>query len=99
MAVDKGHGDDARDAVGVIAVSTGDDLGHEMSARVEPDARLRLVVDLPFPAVDRPDWRDAVAARDEAGFDQVPGEVDQPVGVVGGDDDFDARRRLRGWVR
>jgi hypothetical protein len=82
--------DDAWHLVGVVAVGPGDDRGHQRGAGMEPDAGLRLVVDAPLPAVDRPDRLDTVAAGHEPIFDEASGEVGEPVGVVGGDDDLDA---------
>jgi hypothetical protein len=77
--------DHAWHVVGVVVVGAGNDLRHEFGASVQCDPRLRVVVDLAFPAVGGADGGDVVPARHEPILHEPAGEPHQPVGVLGGD--------------
>jgi hypothetical protein len=55
---------------------------------VKGDPGFGVLLNVAIPSVDRLDAAKVLAASGETVLDQVAGEVDQPFGVVGGDDHF-----------
>ena len=88
----------ARNVVGVLAISVGDDLGNKRCARVKSDPRLRLVVGPTLPPVDRSDRRDIVPTCDKSMLDERVRELGQPLRALGRDHDLDALQRLDSWL-
>jgi hypothetical protein len=87
-AVDDRNCDDTRDLVRMVLFRALDDLWEQAKPRAEHHARLRLVVDLPLPSVDRPDWREVVASGTDSIDDELLCERGEPVRIWRGDDDL-----------